>query len=192
MLKQLLLSALLATSALAAPAHAAEIAPPVAVAATRAALPSPALLTELTGWIAANFALPATADHPRIERVSPARMAAVRFRGLASDRQVAAEAGRLAPPEYGQDVYAVYDDNRRTIYLHEQWRADTPADVSVLVHELVHHLQNAAKMEFACPQEREKAAYDAQRAWLARFGTTIEQEFEIDAMSILVRTNCLG
>ena len=119
-------------------------------------------------------------------------MAAVRYRGLASDRQtqVAAEAGRSAPPEFGQEVYAVYDDTKRIIYLHTGWSANSPADVSVLVHELVHHLQNVAGIKFTCPQEREKDAYDAQRTWLERSGRTLEDEFEIDPMTVLVRTNC--
>jgi hypothetical protein len=152
------------------------------------------LLTVLVTWLSINFGLPATYDHPQIETATPARMAMVRYRGLASDRSpnVAAEAGRTAPPEFGQEVYALYDDTRRVIYLQEGWTGATPAEVSVLVHELVHHLQNVAGAKFACPQEREKAAYDAQRAWLAQFGRTLEQEFEIDPLTILVRTNCLG
>jgi hypothetical protein len=162
------------------------------VESTGAAGPSPALLTQLTAWLEVNFDLPAANEPPRVERVSAARMAAVRFRGLVSDRQaqVAAEAGRLAPPEFGQEVYAVYDDSKRIVYLHTHWSADSPADVSVLVHELVHHLQNVAGAKFACPQEREKDAYQAQRAWLDQFGRTIEDEFEIDPMTVLVRTNC--
>jgi hypothetical protein len=151
-----------------------------------------ALLTVLVTWLSINFGLPANHDHPQIETVTPARMAAVRFRGLASDRapNVAAEAGRTAPPEFGQEVYALYDDSRRVIYLQQGWTGTTPAEVSVLVHELVHHLQNAAGMKFSCPQEREKDAYKAQREWLALFGRTLEQEFEIDPMTVLVRTNC--
>ena len=69
-------------------------------------------------------------------------------------------------------------------------RGRPPAEVSVLVHELVHHLQNVSRMKFTCPQEREKDAYAAQHAWLALFGRTLEQEFEIDPMTVLVRTNC--
>jgi hypothetical protein len=151
-----------------------------------------ALMTTLVLWLSINFGLPATYDHPKVEFVPPAKMAAVRFRGLASDRQpsVANEAGRTAPPEFGQEVYALYDTQRRTIYLHEHWSSRRPADVSVLVHELVHHLQNVADEKFMCPQEREKDAYKAQREWLALFGRTLEQEFEIDAMTVLVRTNC--
>lgn len=151
------------------------------------------LLTTIVLWLSVNFALPATYDHPQIEVVPPAKMAAVRFRGLASDRSptFANEAGRTAPPEWGQEVYALYDTQRRTIYLHEGWTGTSARDVSVLVHEMVHHLQNAANEKFACPQEREKDAYNAQREWLAMFGRTLEQEFEIDAMTVLVRTNCM-
>ena len=153
--------------------------------------PSSAQLSEIIAWISGNLALPEISELPRVELVTPARMAAVRFRGLASDREaLAVEAGRTAPPEFGQDVYAVYDDVKRTIYLHKQWTAVRPADVSVLVHELVHHIQNVAALKFGCPQEREKDAYEAQRAWLAQSGRTLEDEFEIDPMTVLVRTNC--
>jgi hypothetical protein len=149
------------------------------------------LLTVLATWLSLNFGLPAMSDHPQVEMVTPARMAAVRFRGLTSDREpFAAEGGRTAPPEFGQDVYAIYDVRTRTIYLHKGWSSERPADVSVLVHEMVHHIQNITSQKFACPQEREKAAYEAQRAWLAQFGRTLEDEFEIDPMTILVRTNC--
>jgi hypothetical protein len=150
------------------------------------------LLTVLVTWLSINFGLPATNELPQIESVTSARMAAVRYRGLVSDRSqnVAAEAGRSAPAEVGQDVYAVYDDTRRTIYLQQGWTGSSPAEVSVLVHELVHHLQNVSGQKFSCPQERERLAYDAQRAWLALFDRTLEQEFEIDPMTVLVRTHC--
>ncbi|MCC6947693.1 MAG: hypothetical protein IT539_07995 [Bradyrhizobiaceae bacterium] len=150
------------------------------------------LLTVIVTWLSINFGLPATHELPSVELVPPAKMAAVRFRGLASDRQpnAAIEAGRAAPPEFGQEVYALYDTQRRIIYLHEDWSSSRPADVSVLVHEMVHHLQTAADEKFACPQEREKDAYKAQREWLAMFGRSLEQEFEIDGMTVLVRTNC--
>jgi hypothetical protein len=61
----------------------------------------------------------------------------------------------------------------------------------VLVHELVHHLQKLAQTTYGCPQEREKAAYRAQAQWLAQFDRTLQSEFEIDPMTLLVRTSCL-
>jgi hypothetical protein len=195
MLKQALVCVSLAAMLSAGPALAETTNVTLSPAASAAdssgtpQLPTRELLTDIVTWLSANYGLPQAAEHPRIEFVTPARMAAVRFRGLASDR-AAVEAGRSAPPEFGLDVYALYDSAARVIYLHRNWNAARPADVSVLVHELVHHLQTTAGQQFACAQEREKDAYNAQRGWLDRFGTTIEQEFEIDAMSILVRTNC--
>jgi hypothetical protein len=163
---------------------------PGSEAESSARLLDPLLLTEISNWLSISFGMPAVSEPPRIEFLTPARMAAVRFRGIASDRQ-AIEAGRSAPPEFGHDIYALYDTRNRTIYLHERWTAGSPADVSILVHELVHHLQNVSGEKFACPHGREKDAYAAQRAWLAPYGRTLEQEFEIDAMTILVRSNCL-
>jgi hypothetical protein len=151
------------------------------------------LVSVLMAWLVANLDLPQTQDLPRVEIVSAAKMAEVRYSRLASihaDR-VASEAGRSAPTDVGQDVHAMYDDFVRTIYLPKGWSATSPADVSLLVHELVHHLQNVAAEKFDCPQAREKSAYRAQSRWLELFGTSLEREFEIDAMTLLVRSNCM-
>ena len=66
----------------------------------------------------------------------------------------------------------------------------TPAEVSVLVHEMVHHLQTLARLKFACPQEREQIAFRAQQRWLGAFDTDLEREFELDPFSLLVNSNC--
>lgn len=156
--------------------------------------PTRALLDMLSSWLIANFELPATDHHPRVELVSRMRLTALRYRGLASDRSADPAAdGRFAGPTGAvQEVYAVYDDDRRTIYLPEDWEGVTPAEISVLVHEIVHHLQNAAGLKYRCPQERERAAYEAQSRWLELFGKELSDEFDIDALAVLVRTNCFG
>lgn len=96
-----------------------------------------------------------------------------------------------APPEAFRQVHAVYDDRSRTIYLPEGWPADSPADVSILVHELVHHLQNVGGLTYACLQARERPTYQAQARWLDLFGATLANEFGIDATTVLVRTTCV-
>lgn len=151
------------------------------------------LLTTIVLWLSVNLGLPASDELPRVEFVPPAKMAEVRYSRLAALRpdRPAAEAGRSAPPEIGRDVHAIYDDASRTIYLLEGWNEERPADVSILVHETVHHLQNLAGEKFLCPQEREKDAYRAQSKWLARSGRTLEQEFDINPLTVLVRTNCM-
>lgn len=152
-----------------------------------------ALLTVIVTWLSVNFGLPAIYEHPRVEFVSVAKMAEVRYSRLAAVRpdRVAAEAGRSAPADIGHDVQAIYDDLSRTIYLPEAWSGSSPADVSVLVHEMVHHLQNVAGLKYDCAEAREKPAYRAQMKWLELFGKTLAAEFDLDPMTILVRTNCM-
>ena len=147
------------------------------------------LLTVLATWLSLNAGLPAIQNHPQIEMVQPVRMAAIRYRGLASDRAPVTASDSDAPLAVS-NIVALYDDARKTIYLPYGWRG-SPAELSVLVHELVHHIQNEAGMKFACAGEREKLAYDAQAKWLAMFGMTLQEEFDIDPFTLLVRTNCL-
>jgi Domain of unknown function (DUF6647) len=79
----------------------------------------------------------------------------------------------------------------RTIYLRKEWTGRTPTELSVLVHEMVHHLQNVGGLKYVCPAEREKPAYDAQDRWLSLFGRNLIDEFKLDRMTVLVRTHCL-
>ena len=152
-----------------------------------------ALLTTIVIWLSINFGLPAIHEKPHVAFASAAQMAQVRYsQPIASRRDhAAAEAGHSAPAEFGHDVQAIYDDRSRTIYLPEGWTGATPAEVSVLVHELVHHLQNVGGLKYDCSEAREKPAYGAQARWLELFGTSLADAFEIDAMTILVRTSCM-
>jgi hypothetical protein len=151
------------------------------------------LLTAIVTWLSIGFGLPASYDHPRIELVSPAKMTAVQSGGQAAARSAARSGERLAParPALQRDVEALYDDSTRTVYLPEGWTGSTPAEVSVLVHEMVHHLQNVAGLKYECPQAREKLAYAAQNQWLAQSGRNLIDEFKLDALTVLVRTNCM-
>ena len=149
----------------------------------------PALLAAIADWLAANFDLPAT-DRPRVEFVPPARIAAFRYRGFV--QQQAGGRDDRAMNDAGRETVAVYDDATQTIYLPDGWSGATPAELSLLVHEMVHHLQNRAQLKYECPQEREKLAYAAQDRWLGLFDRTLAAEFEIDPFSLLVRTRCLG
>jgi hypothetical protein len=65
----------------------------------------------------------------------------------------------------------------------------TPAELSVLVHEMVHHRQNVGQLKFACPQVREELAYKAQNGWLGLFEHDPEHDFQLDGFSILVKTS---
>lgn len=151
------------------------------------------LLTAIVTWLSIGFGVPANYDHPRIEFVSSAKMSAVQFRGHTAAHSAAQSGETSAParPALQREVEALYDDSTRTIYLPEGWTGKTPAEVSVLVHEMVHHLQNVAGLKFECPQAREKLAYAAQNQWLAQSGRNLIDEFKLDALTVLLRTKCM-
>jgi hypothetical protein len=89
-----------------------------------------------------------------------------------------------------RDTVALYEDQSRTIFLREDWTGSSPAEISVLVHELVHHVQNLAGLKYGCGEEREKPAYAAQRKWLEFHGRNFFEEFETDLISLTIRTTC--
>jgi len=151
-----------------------------------------ALLTAIVMWLSANFDLPAAHDQPRIEFASATKIAALRYKGLLPDRrQEAALINDQALPPAQREVVAVYHDATRTIYLREGWTGTTPTELSVLVHEMVHHLQSSAGLKFECPQAREKLAYAAQDKWLGLFGRDLATDFEIDPFTLVVTTRCI-
>ena len=152
---------------------------------TERVAPKRALVAAVAKWVASETGLPLPADLPRVAFVTPRAMVALRYRHVASVS--ADDTGSGERPA----LYAIYDDADRTIYLGRTWTGRTRAEVSALVHEMVHHLQNVAKQRFACRGEREKAAYAAQERWLAMFGGDLERDFRIDPMTRLVRTACV-
>jgi hypothetical protein len=149
------------------------------------------LLAAIEAWLALRFDLPSVDHHPRIELMPPAKIAALRHQGsFSNSRNDNAPSGDAGKASRG-DVVAVYSDTTQTIYLPEGWTGTTAAELSVLVHEMVHHVQNLGGLKYACPQEREKLAYTAQDRWLGLFGHSLEADFELDPFSLLVKTRCL-
>ena len=167
----------------------------VGSAASSASKPLPAatqiaqdMLDDIGTWLASNFELPTVRDRPIIEFVSKTRIAAMRLQGH-SPSQGAIDA-RYTEPAQRRPV-ALYDDSVKTIFLPDDWVGQSPADKSILVHEMVHHIQNLAKIKYECPMAREKPAYLAQDKWLAQFGLSLEKEFEVDMFTVVVSSACI-
>jgi hypothetical protein len=143
------------------------------------------LLASIVLWLSANFGLPANADYPRVEFVAPSKIISLRYKGLAG-----AQRHDLASADALRDTVSIYDDAQKTVYLPEGWTGRSPAELSILVHEMVHHLQNIGQLKFECPQEREKVAYEAQAQWLALYKSDLAQEFGLDGFNLLIKTKC--
>ena len=151
-----------------------------------------ALLTAIVTWISANFALPPDYDHPQLKLVPAVEITFLRYQAFtpAQRRDVLKSLADNTGGSHSRDAVAVYDDRTRTIFLPDTWTGETPADLSVLVHEMVHHLQNSAHLKYECPGAREQLAYTAQDHWLKLFGRDLGSEFEIDAFTLKVTTSC--
>jgi hypothetical protein len=101
-------------------------------------------------WIIQQTGWPA-ADIPSIKTTSFAHLR--ELSGLSSD----AEWIRPA---------AFYSKSEHLIYLADSWNKDDLVDQSILVHELVHHLQIEDHIQFACWGRYEAQAYELQIQWL--------------------------
>lgn len=147
-----------------------------------------ALLTAIALWLSANFDLPSLSEQPKVELVSQARIMTIRHQAFGMEkRQDIAATPPISDP---RDTVAIYDDSNRIIYLPLTWTGSTAAELSMLVHEMVHHLQNIADIKYECPAAREELAYLAQDKWLGLFGQDIEHAFGIDKFTLKVSTSC--
>ena len=154
------------------------------------------LLAAIVDWLSKEFGLPVVDRFPEIKLISPGEIGALRYNSPMppASHEVARDPG-LAQPQSSaylptNDTVAVYIDGAEIIYLIESWTGRTPADLSVLVHEMVHHLQYKLGFKHECPQDREKLAYAAQDRWLHLFGHSLESDFELDGFSVLSKTHC--
>jgi hypothetical protein len=172
----ILLSGIAALAPAAAPGDQPKMHDALAEFSGPAAVPVEALAAAIGAWLSATFDLPA-APLPAIRFASPEAMAS-RYRGA----EAAAEGGRT--------VVALYDRRARTIHLPEGWTGARAAEVSVLVHEMVHHLQHVAGHRFGCPGQAEALAYEAQGRWLAHFGRDIGEEFAVDPLFLRLLAVC--
>ena len=152
-----------------------------------------ALLTAIVTWLSANYGLPANYDLAAVRFAAPMEIASIRYGAFGLERSGEAIAAyNSLPADQRHSIVSVYDDKTKTIVLPVGCQGISAAELSELVHEMVHHLQNVAGLTYACPQEREALAYEAQEKWLGLFGRSLSSEFQIDGMTLLVRTKCLN
>ena len=154
------------------------------------AAPSQELLKAIIVWISTNFDVPSSDTIPNIQLASPAVIAALHYRKSKADGPPPISIIDLGAPSGQREVVSVYEITTKTIYLPEDWSGRTPAEVSVLVHETVHHLQNEAVLSYECLAASEKLAYEAQEKWLNLFGLNLEGEFQLDPFTLLVTSLC--
>jgi len=133
-----------------------------------------ALIALLSAWIAAQIGL-STPPPPRVLHLDPAAL-----HELAT-----------TPDAQMERFRALYGRGERTVYLRTNWDAAKLNDRSELVHELVHHFQNAHTLPYDCNAARETLAYDLQIKWLREQGVTDPQGFlQINDFFIVMTSVC--
>jgi hypothetical protein len=106
-------------------------------------------IVDQTGW--------PTADVPPVKTTSPEELGKMLL-------------GRSSGLEEIIRPAALYSKNEHLIYLATTWKNDDVLDQSILVHELVHHLQVENHIQLECWGRYEAQAYELQIRWLRAQG----------------------
>lgn len=152
-------------------------------------VPSPERrMIEAIDWIAANSVLTMPDRLPGLRFVAPDRMAGLRVDLAGPGHAVDAATGPGPGDGAGDDIVAFYVARSATIYLPAGWTGASAVEMSVLVHEMVHHME-AVMTGGGAGDER--LAYLLQDRWLQAHGSSLEQSFGIDPFSRAMLTEWL-
>ena len=66
----------------------------------------------------------------------------------------------------GTILYGFYDITLNLIILPDTWDRTDPWDQSVLLHEMIHYLQDVNQIEYPCIEEMEKDTWPLQKQYL--------------------------
>lgn len=138
------------------------------VAEPAGATPGSGLIDRLEVWLDANSDLPRAPDRPTVRYV---------------DSSTLATPGKTAMA-IGKHVRGLYDPETSVIYLVRPWSAGNPQDISVLVHELVHHRQSGR--HHFCAGSQELQAYKLQKAWLAQHNALLD----VNWIGVILASSC--
>ena len=143
------------------------------------------LLTALMVWAAAFTGLPVPDRPPEIRRTDACTLQMQMFPGEpCSTKQVG-------------NIVARYYHKSRTIMLLDTWRPDTMENVSTLLHEVVHYVQDRAgknrETVYCVGRDIEWPAYKAEHAFVMAAGYTREEARDLlglNATVLLFATQC--
>ena len=111
------------------------------------------ILTALMIWLGANTTLDTNHDIPKVLFLPQAQME------------------KLYYPEEQENLpnnklHGLYDTESDTIILLDTWDRRKPWDMAVLLHEMVHYLQDMNNLKFECTAEMERDAWPIQKQYL--------------------------
>jgi hypothetical protein len=111
------------------------------------------ILTALMIWLGANTPFDVNHDIPKVLFLSQEQMEDLYYTNEEKDN-------------FPNQLHGLYDKDSDTIILPDNWDRRDPWDLGVLVHEMVHYLQDMNKIEFECTAQMEKDAWPIQQRYL--------------------------
>ena len=131
------------------------------------------ILTALMIWLGANTTLDTNHDIPKVLFLPQAEMEALYY----PENQ----------EKFPNKLHGLYDQESDTIILPDDWDRRDAWDMGVLVHEMVHYLQDVNNVKFNCTAEMEKDAWPIQQKYLK---DRHDYDWEYDGLWFMVISTC--
>ena len=131
------------------------------------------ILTALMIWLGANTPFDTNHDIPNVLFLTQAQMEELYYVDGA-DR-------------FPNQLHGLYNTENKTIILPETWDRRKPWDMAVLLHEMVHYLQDVNELEFECTAQMEKDAWPIQQQHLKE---QHDYDWDYDKLWYTVISNC--
>jgi hypothetical protein len=90
-------------------------------------------------------------------------------------------------PENHGELHGFYDIEKNIIILPDTWDRRDPWDLSVLLHEMIHYVQDQNETEFNCTAEMEKDSWPLQQKYLLEIH---DFEWDYDKLWYLMVSSC--
>ena len=131
------------------------------------------ILTALMIWLGANTTLDTNHDIPKVVFLPQEKMEQIYYVD--------------EPEKLPNELHGIYDTDSDTIILRDTWDRRKPWDMGVLVHEMVHYLQDMNSMDFQCTAQMEKDAWPIQQKYLK---DQHNYDWEYDSLWYMVISTC--
>jgi hypothetical protein len=141
------------------------------------------LVLAMMTWISAASGMPVPDRPPEIRHLPPHRLALLANPNAGGDHPA-------YDPVQTSGYLALYHADSRTVLLRDDWQADELRDRSILLHELVHHMQAHADRSYLCNGAMEREAYGLQAEWLEERGGDLFDTLGMNGLGLYAATRC--
>jgi hypothetical protein len=129
------------------------------------------VIAALMLWISAHTNYQMNFDSPRIVQLSQTALEQKFYQGQDKDSH----------------LHAFYDPKNEIVYINNKFDINDPFNQSILLHEILHHVQFKNGVKYDCIGELEEEAYTLQKQYLREVHNFL---WEYDALYLKIITSC--